>query len=320
MSETSSDDALEEPTKSEIQCKVCQYKYVSILKHLGQQGDCMEKYDETEIQEFKKISMENTLKNRQRWKDGNKNRISTYNAKIYQENKAKFAEKNRARYLKRKAEKAKMIKKKFIENEKLALKELKSKSPKECRRHNQFQKDWLVNHHKFLFEKLRDAKSNIIEVALKKFETDIEAAFENNNMTVDRVEQEVKDKDIDESGFVRSKYKELKIQVDATWNLLEDAIDNSLKEMCLNSGVAFICPRCIHSGKYAGTKCFFCERNFTSYDSNLKKKHKHPPSVCIKKCNISKQVEELSEYEKIREENMASNRKKLQEFKLKSKF
>ena len=320
MSGTSSDEALEEPTKSEIQCKVCQYKYVSILKHLGQQGDCMEKYDETEIQELKKISMEHTLKNRQRWKDGNKNRISTYNARIYLENKVKFAEKNRARYLKKKAKKAEMIRKKFIENEKLALKELKSKSPKECRRHNQFEKDWLLNHHKFLFEKLRDAQSHKIGVTLNKFEKDIEAAFENNNTTIDQVELEVKDKEIDEFGLVRSKYKELNNQVDAAWNLLEDVIDNSLKDMCLVAGVAFTCPRCIHSGKYAGTKCFFCERNFTTYDSKLKKKHKHPPSVCIKKCNISKQVEELSEYEKIREENIASNKRKLEEFKLKLKF
>ena len=60
MSEDSSEEVLNEPTKFEIQCKVCSYNYVSILKHLGQQTVCMEKYDESEIQELKKISLQNT--------------------------------------------------------------------------------------------------------------------------------------------------------------------------------------------------------------------------------------------------------------------
>ena len=211
MSEDSSEELLNEPTKFEIQCKVCNYKFVSILKHLGQQIVCMEKYDAAEIQELKKTSLQNTLRKRKAWKDGNKNHISAYNSIKYQENKTKVAEKNQQRYLKRKAEKAELRKKKYIENEKKALEWDKSNSPKESRRHNQFQKDWLVNHRKFLFEKLREVNQSD---KIQQFEKDIEDAFDTNEKSISQVEEEVNDKGIDESQIVRSKYKELKEQVE----------------------------------------------------------------------------------------------------------
>ena len=186
--------------------------------------------------------------------------------------------------------------------------------PKEARRLNLFKRDRLVNERKFLFQELKVHQNDKI----KQFEEDLANAYYTNENSINQVEEEVKDKGIDERQLIRLKYKELNVQVDTVWNSVEDGIDNTLKNICLQVGFPFKCPRCIHSGKYAGTKCFFCERNFQPYDFRMMKKHDHLPSVCIKKCHKNKPVtihEELSEYEKIREANIESNKTKLQEFK-----
>ena len=103
------------------------------------------------------------------------------------------------------------------------------------------------------------------------------------------------------------KYRIVQNAIYKRWRDVEDKLDNTLKELTFQIGESFQCPRC------SDEKCFFCQRGFEKYNYKLFKKHiKHPPSVCRKKCNVQ---EETSEYEKIREENITSLRKKLAQIK-----
>ena len=317
--------AEESETIELITCKGCNEQFVSILKHLNKNKlsnatvKCLSKYNEADIHELRKRAKVISLKKRKLWKKANKEHISAYNCVNYHEkykekisqrnklNKKSIAERDQKRYAKKKAEKAELRHQEHVQSQTESLERFKISLPKERRQQNQFEKR-MIDRRKPIIESLtlkvmsEDAKKCLEDTAilinetLTKFESEIS-----------EIELEVKDFDINQWSLFFEKYNRLKDAIYKRWHSVEDKLDNTLKELTFKIGESFQCPRCIPTDPL-NERCFYCQRGFKKYDFKLYKKHKHPPSVCRKKCNAR---EEISEYEKIREENIASLRKNL---------
>ena len=312
-----------------ITCKGCNEQFGSILKHLNKnklskcKTKCITKYDESEIQEFRRRAKEISLEKRKAWKKDNKDHISAYNSVIYQENKDLIADRNRInkksiaerdqkRYAKKKAEKAQMIHDNHVKSQTDSLNHFKTYLPNERRKQNRFEKKMFENRKSMIASLKSKITSDNTRKSLEAIVNEIDETFSHFETKIGEVELEVEGKGIEEYALVHEKYNQLKESINKKWHILKDKVDNILKDLTFQVGETFLCPRCIHTGRFQGEKCFFCERGFEKYNYKICKKHRHPPSVCKKKCNAK---EEISEYEKIRERNISELKKKLVEIK-----
>ena len=78
---------LEAQVNTKTECKVCKNSYKSILKHLGQQPDCIALYSESEIFALKKWSEQVSALKQKVWEEKNKERRSLKNQAYHQVHK-----------------------------------------------------------------------------------------------------------------------------------------------------------------------------------------------------------------------------------------
>ena len=122
-------EVLEAQVNNKTECKVCKNSYKSILKHLGQQPDCMILYSESEITALKKWSEQVSALKQKVWEEKNKEKRSLKNQAYHQVHKKAISKSKSEYYSKNKDVIA--IKKKKRETE------TKDRKAKETREENQ---------------------------------------------------------------------------------------------------------------------------------------------------------------------------------------
>ena len=292
--------------------------------------DCLSQYTSEEISAMKEKSKLLKSQKEREWRKKNKDKLAKYyemnkenlsikKAKYYQENKDEIAERNAlyyrrnkvkidSKYHQRKAEKQQQLISKALEKSKKMFEASKKFYPDRCKSLND---SGLKKLEKFkaklseFKEKNLDSKTTeICTSALEEVDTTYKTFVEMIDNLVEKFEHVCYEEENQREQMHDEYNNLLQKQIQPKWEELELGYEiklmhiadkHDLKLRCFNCHWEINCychgPRVIHQKKLK------CNKGYLEW---FERKRKVP------KGKKEKQVEELSEYEKIREENIAS--------------
>lgn len=291
---------------AKFKCKACSYSFESLIQHLNKREKCNSQYSVEELDQLKEQSKKRKSLKNKLWKQDHKEWRAGYNATYYEKNHSIIADKNKTKYWKKKEEAEILRREKSLQNIKGLFEMSKASTQRKYRSNNSvgmgvYESTTLKFIKKFRIVGVDDKTEDTFKMyeneaseIFQSLETKIEVAEKKSNEIVFETPNHFEK--------ISAIYKEAELDcMYDLWDKFHDKCLNFLENVAFVLNEDFKCPRCFWVNGKLSRLCPRCKSN--------KKKNK--------KCDNKKKqnLKELSEYEMIREENIAANRKKLEQLK-----